>query len=323
VIHTVPEEMIQSTNERVVEPIPVVYLAGSGHTGSTLLSMLADAHPSIASVGETAVKPKIRRRGDSVKQRCSCGALIVECPFWKEVFDRIHRQGIQFDARTWPNDYRLENPLLHRLLTRDSSYAFLRRFRRWAEGHLPGYSNRIRRIDRVNVAFVRAVLEAAGATVFFDTSKGTARLARILAIPSFDVKVVTLVRDVRAYAASAKRRGKAVTDAASTWRKDQIAIRELIADLPADRRMVIRYEDLCSDPARTLKSLWKFCNVEAIEPPRRLLSRDHHVLGNNMRRGGEIEIKLDDRWRKELDPSEQASILRIAGALHGEFGYGA
>jgi hypothetical protein len=304
-------------------PIPVVYLAGSGHTGSTLLSMLADVHPSIASVGEIAVKPKIRRRGDGATQRCSCGVVIVECPFWRDVFDRVQRQGFAFDAQTWPNDYRLENPLLHRLFTRDSSHATVRRFRRWAEEHMPVYRDRTRRIDQVNVAFVRAVLDATDATVFFDTSKGTPRLARLLAIPAFDVKVVTLVRDVRAYAASAGRRGKVLTDAATTWRKDQLAIRELTSHLPPDRRTVIRYEDLCADPADTLERLWRFCDVEPIDPPRRVLSSEHHVLGNNMRRGGQIDIKLDDRWRRELDPVDQASILRIAGSLHADFGYGA
>ena len=45
-------------------PIRVVYVAGSGHTGSTLLALLMDSHPEIACVGETSVKPKIRRRGD-------------------------------------------------------------------------------------------------------------------------------------------------------------------------------------------------------------------------------------------------------------------
>lgn len=323
--------MIQTEAARVgqTEPmavstqIPVVYLAGSGHTGSTLLAMLADTHPAIASVGEIAVKPKIRRRGDSETQKCSCGAAVAACPFWKDVFTRVRQQGLDLDARSWANDYRFENPLLHRVFTKDSSHATMRRFRRWAEERMPIYRSRTRRIDQVNVAFVRAVLDATGATVFFDTSKGTPRLARLLAIPAFDMKVVTLVRDVRAYAASARRRGQSLTDAAGTWRKDQLAIRELVSVLPPDRLTRIRYEDLCEDPAGTLRRLWTFCGVPQIDPATRVFSNEHHVLGNNMRMAGPIEVRLDQRWRRDLAPAEQSAVLRIAGPLHADFGYGA
>ncbi|HET9468064.1 MAG TPA: hypothetical protein VFO48_06630, partial [Vicinamibacterales bacterium] len=54
----------------------LVYLAGSGHTGSTLLALLMNAHPAVASVGEVAIKPKIRHKGNELRQKCSCGALI-------------------------------------------------------------------------------------------------------------------------------------------------------------------------------------------------------------------------------------------------------
>jgi hypothetical protein len=40
-----------------------------------------------------------------------------------------------------------------------------------------------------------------------------------------------------------------------------------------------------------------------------------------MRTAAAIEIRLDERWRTELKDSEQAEVLRIAGALNREFGY--
>lgn len=310
------------TTASAPERLRVVYLAGSGHTGSTLLALLADAHPAIASVGEVAIKPKIRRRGDAETQKCSCGDVVGACSFWNDVFARVRAQGLDLTAGNWTNDYRFENPLLHRLFTRDSSHSPIRRLRRWAEEYLPIYHRRTRHIDRVNVAFVRGVLEATGASVFFDTSKGTPRLARLLAIPSFDVKVVTLVRDVRAYAASARRRGKTATEAAETWRKDQLTIRELVSTLPPERRTLVRYEDLCQDPDQILRRLWEFCGVPAIDPPARVVSNEHHVLGNNMRMAGPIEVKFDQRWRRDMPPAEASAVLRIAGPLHGEFGYG-
>lgn len=299
----------------------VVYLAGSGHTGSTLLAMMADAHPAIASVGEIAIKPKIRRRGADGEQNCSCGSVIAACPFWNDVSARVQGRNLSFGVGQWTNDYRFDNPILHRLFTRDSSQPLIRAFRRWAERSLPGYRERTRRIDRVNAAFVRAVLESTGAQVFFDTTKGPMRLSRILAIPEFDVRVVTLVRDVRAYAASARRRGKSLTGAAETWKKDQLVIRSLVASLSQDRRMLLRYEDLCADPKTTLGRLWEFCGVQRLDLPTRVFSQQHHVLGNNMRMAGPIEIRLDERWRREMAADDQSAVLRIAGSLNREFGY--
>ena len=82
----------------------VVYVAGSGHTGSTLVAMLLDAHPRIVSVGEVAVKPKIRRRGDDGRQICSCGATLAECPFWQQLFQRVNDDGLDFGPGRWTND---------------------------------------------------------------------------------------------------------------------------------------------------------------------------------------------------------------------------
>ena len=299
----------------------LVYLAGSGHTGSTLLALLMNAHPAIASVGEIAVKPKIRHKGGALRQKCSCGALIAECGFWQSVFQKVRDEGIDFGPSNWANDYRFTHPLVHRLLTRDSSYALVRGVRRFIERYGPMYRWRIRQIDRANEAFVRAVLETAGAEVFLDTSKGPMRLARLVNSARFDLRIVTLVRDVRGYAASAQRRGKGLMDAAETWKNDQLAIRAVAKNFPPDRLLRIRYEDLCADLTGCLARLHVFCGVAPMDPPGQLSSRDYHVLGNTMRMGGPIQVRVDERWRQELSEREQAKVLKVAGALHQEFGY--
>jgi hypothetical protein len=157
--------------------------------------------------------------------------------------------------------------------------------------------------------------------VFLDTSKGPMRLARLVNSARFDLRILTLVRDVRGYAASARRRGRSLRDAAQTWKNDQLALRAVTTNFPPDRLLRIRYEDLCSDLAGSIARLHAFCGVTPLEPPRQLSSCDYHVLGNNMRMAGPIQVRLDERWRQDLSPREQTEILRIAGDLHQEFGY--
>lgn len=303
------------------EKLRVVYVAGSGHTGSTLLAMLLNAHPQIVSVGETSIKPKIRRRGDGATQKCSCGALIVECAFWQEVFRRVNDAGVDFSAHTWTNDYRLAQPVLHRILSRDSGYKPIRLLQHWSADYLPVYRRHVHKTDRVNVEFIRAVLQTAKADVFVDTSKHVLRLCRLIAQPQLDVNVITLVRDVRGYAASAKRRGLSIMDAAETWRKDQEVIADVTRHLDPDHKFLLRYEDLCLAPEKLLGQLYRFCRVDDIDPVTSLLSEDHHVIGNSMRFQGNIRPRLDETWRSRLAADEQQQVLGIAGRANQEFGY--
>lgn len=63
----------------------VLMLVGVGHSGSTLLGSLLSAHPAIGCVGEFA------RLGESLEQSrpCSCGAAILDCPFWSPIIPQL------------------------------------------------------------------------------------------------------------------------------------------------------------------------------------------------------------------------------------------
>jgi hypothetical protein len=303
--------------------MPVVYLAGSGHTGSTLLALFADAHPRIVSVGETSFKRKIQRRGSRRQILCTCGVSHLECPFWQEVFRGVNQAGFEFGALEWSNDFRYKNPLAHRLLSRYSASPGRRILQAAAGLFVPSHRTRIERVRRVNVAFIRTVLRVANADVFFDTSKKAVRLHHLMQTPELDVKVIKLVRDVRGYVSSAKKRGQSVEDAAHSWRHVQETVDSVTRQLPPDRLMTLRYEDVCRDPRTWLKRVYAFCAVDAIDPPDVVVSQDHHVLGNNLRRREKIEIRLDESWRSLLDGAEQQRAVAIAGSLHERFGYAA
>jgi hypothetical protein len=299
----------------------VVYVAGSGHTGSTLLALLLDSHPEIACVGETSVKPKIRRKGGEARQLCSCGAKVGDCPFWTNVFKAVQAEGYDFGLDRWTNDYRFEHPAARRLYGRVLASARGRDFIQWAAQSLPIYRDRIAGTNDVNRAFIRAVLATSGAQVFADTSKRWSRLMHFLRMPDLDVQLVLLVRDVRGYAASAKRRGLPVFDAARTWQRDRVAFDAIASTLATERVHRLRYEDLCSNPSETLNNLWRFCGVRAMDTPTVINASQHHVLGNSMRMKADIRIRLDQSWAERLDSDETRQILEIAGDVNRKLGY--
>lgn len=300
--------------------IPVVYVAGSGHSGSTLLALLLDSHPEIACVGETAVKPKIRRRGDTASAQCSCGDALSRCPFWQDVFARARALGEHIDHDRWPNDYRFEQPLAQRLLNRLGASPAGRRQLAWAGRHLPVYRSRVARIGQANVVLMRAALDAQGARVFADTSKRAPRLVHLLEVPALALRILHLVRDVRGYAASAKRRGEPPLDAARTWRRDQVTVRDIADAHPSVPYLRVVYEDLCRDPAATMSQVWRFCGVADMPPPEVVDAAGHHVLGNAMRMGGAIRIRLDQSWKERLSVEELRDVLAIAGDVNRDLG---
>lgn len=303
-------------------PLRVVYLAGSGHTGSTLLALFVDAHPQIVSVGETAMKRKAQWQ-EKATLACTCGTTVEDCPFWQEVFQDVTAAGFELNMRNWANDFRYQNPIAHKLLSRRSAKPLLWAVQRSAGAIIPGHRARVVRVRKANVAFMRSVMRLANADVFFDTSKRAFRLQQLLETPELDVRVVTLVRDVRGYVASAVKRGASLRDAALTWRRDQESVAAVTRQLPRDRVMLLRYEDLCRDPETWLRHMYDFCGVEPMDPPAVVRSREHHVIGNSMRLSDSIQIRLNDSWRDALTVDDQVRALAIAGPLHQSLGYAA
>src|SRR5499427_9656408 len=63
----------------------VVYIAGSGRSGSTMLERVLGEIPGFVNVGELIdLFRHVARHGE----RCGCGELFADCPFWTSVGKR-------------------------------------------------------------------------------------------------------------------------------------------------------------------------------------------------------------------------------------------
>ena len=298
----------------------VAYLMGTAFCGSTLMAFLMDSHPQIASVGETSIGIPWQQNG--AQYPCSCGELLPDCPLWREIFGSVNQQGFEFSATQWANDYRYKNPLLYKALSSYAPYKAICVLQEIAASILPIHRGRIQRIHRANVAFVGAVLSLTKSELFFDTSKGPRRLYHLLSIPEFDIRVIRMVRDVRAYAASRKKhRGYAVEKSAKNWKSFHLRASNLIRAIPAQKVFTLRYEDLCQNPGYWLHDLCHFLDVDVLEPPDTIISREHHIIGNRMRRKEVFTLQLDESWKERLTAAEISRTLCIAGETNERLGY--
>ena len=74
----------------------IVYIAGSQHSGTTLLNIILGGHTQLVGLGE--VFQLLRRKGngffltEKLADDCSCGARVSECAFWGPVSTRLHAE---------------------------------------------------------------------------------------------------------------------------------------------------------------------------------------------------------------------------------------
>lgn len=317
-----------SVQERLVtradsgHPFPVVYLAGTGYSGSTLLSFLFDAHPDVVSVGEFPAP-----RWETPDYECSCGAKLRECPFFGHVAALLTRGGVMFNPGGM--DLRLRYtriPLLNRVLVANLRSRSLTLSRDRLVRVIPGLMDRLDHYVARNEAFIQAALEVAGARVFFDANKTHRRLPLLKRSRRIALKVIHLIRDPRAQSNSAVRHhpGMSVGAAAAAWVRVHKAIEWYVADLPEEDKARLRYEDFCAQPESEYRRLCDFMGVAPREPPMRLQTTAHHIIGNPMRTTSdrEVFVRLDTRWRTELPASAQREVMRRAGSLARDYGYG-
>jgi len=114
------------------------------------------------------------------------------------------------------------------------------------------------------------------------------------------------VRDPRGVAwSSRKNSGLTPEVAVRLWLRRQADILRISPELPATLR--IYYEELCTDADAALARIHRFAGLEPEAFPGDFKSKEHHILGNQMRLGTG-GVKLDTRWREELPAQTQRQI---------------
>lgn len=73
----------------------VIFIAGQGHIGSTLLDLFLSTHPSCVGLGELT---NLLHEYDLWKARipdlhCSCGSLILKCSFWQSLLPALEESA--------------------------------------------------------------------------------------------------------------------------------------------------------------------------------------------------------------------------------------
>jgi hypothetical protein len=301
----------------------VVYLAGFGRSGSTLVERMLGAAPGWTNVGELVDLARSVAPSDEL---CGCGARFSCCPMWTRVGE------LAFGS--WGPEVLRRLVVLHRSAAR--------------QRHLPGMlagrepSAELADLRAAYERIYRAVAEVTRARVVVDASKGPALGRALAGTPGLDVRLLNVVRDPRAVAWSWNRRvvrphATAGGDqmwripahrAAAQWAALQLEV-EAIAGMDGGAAARIRYEDFVADPVGTLVTATTALglplaadDLPAVRAGAVRLGPSHGLSGNPSRfRSGDIVLRSDDSWTDQMPLRARSTVTALTLPLLAGYGY--
>lgn len=301
----------------------VLFIAGLGRSGSTVLERTLDRLPETVAVGELT---HLWERGLGADESCGCGQPFSRCEFWHDVGQVAYGGWGQVDLDRVLDTFRAVERTRHvpRLVLDDGQGRF---------------AARLRALRRLLGRLYWAIREVSGERIVIDSSKDPSYAYVLRGIEPIDLRVVHAIRDSPAVAYSWSKvvsRPDALDTEMARWTVAQTArwwtVQNLLADalrltgVPVTR---VRYEDFVADPVREIS---RVCLLVDLAPDARLLAElaagtvdltsNHSVSGNPMRfTVGGVPIRRDEAWRTAMSTADIRRTLALTAPTRARFGY--
>jgi len=303
-------------------PTRVLYIAGTGRSGSTLLAAILGEVEGVFTAGELRF---VWERGLLEDRLCGCGLHFGACSLWERVLVTAFGGRSRIDAASALRAQRLRTRIRHlpRLLVTSP---------------VPGEAApdpHGRRLERLYAA----VSSATGAGVVVDSSKLPSYGWLLGTLPGVDLHVVHLVRDPRE-AARSWMREKPQPDrgwpapmqtigplkSASLWLLWN-TMAELLGRGRPDRHLRVRYEDLIARPEETVRNILATVDLAGAAAPfvderTVVLQTNHTVAGNPDRlRHGVTRLRAEGARHDGLRTRDRLLVTALTSPLLIRYGY--
>ncbi len=295
----------------------VAFIISSGHSGSSLLSLILGSHPRCFSAGELKGLPNRYRK-----------QVFIDCvnrnsEFWENTFN----QGGLKKLATGLSGTRIHSFIPLKLESR------IRDALNKEDAYVNPYSYIF---SKLNV------------DVIVDSSKAITWCEKRLRSSEFrhnrvEACIIHLVRDGRAVVNSYLRKypHRDIEKMSDEWRRKQIDRNEFCKSFPAGNHIEIQYEALASRPQETVAEICHFLDIEFRPEMLKYWLHSHHDISGNEGAyslidkyksiekersmdsekkkyydAADLAIKLDLRWRREMKPEYIEEFNRIAGEVN-------
>jgi len=301
-----------------MDTLQVIYVAGSGRSGTTILDRVLGTLDGVTSFNEIYC---MMTDGLTANDNCACGTPFNDCEFWREVVKRV------FDS---PEQIERIKAYYDRF---DHMQSFLRIY---SGGWTPGYRKQLAEYREWLRLLYHTLADLSGSRIIVDSSKVPTRALLLDQIEDIDVHVIHLVRDVRAvvYAWQKEKFNPAYDRKLPTYASLRTVrfwyARNLFSELLGRRMPYVRlnYEAFVRNPEPVLNDL-----IARIAPLKgkqfRFLDdgtlhlESLHTIGGNPDRftSGPVRLRLDTAWIDKLNPRSRSSVTRMAYPLLSRYGY--
>lgn len=296
----------------------VIYIAGCGRSGSTLLNAMLGSLDDTIGVGELV---KLPQSGWTNGEYCACGETVNRCNLWREVRH-------DWSARTGSS----VTELVSAQLAMERSWSWHRPVLGIGRRQIDAYS-------RLIGALYAAIAAASGKSTIVDASKNPLRAIALTRVESIDVRLVHLVRDLRGVAWSLAKRfdqdsksgvhqdiaGRSPLKSLTHWSRINL-FSEIAMSVVGRKGTRVRYEDLMSAPARTIDSIGEVCGIDvgaAIESIEGggSFTFGHMAAGNRIRMQSAISVRPDFEWQSGMSVPEQRRLWRFGWPFMRRYNY--
>lgn len=307
-------------------PVPLLYIAGVGRSGSTLLDRLIGVDERFHSGGEVQGVWELGVLGDRM---CSCGARFRACPFWRAISAQ-HADLLSCTSAETVVSY------TDQVLPTSAMW-------RWATSGLRAraWETRPHRYDQTTLNLYQALQRATGCRAIIDSTKHPVYLYHLARIPGIHVRVVHLIRDPRAVAFSWGKAPFADPDGRTTMSRFgplEASALWLLWNLLTERvchdrklpYLRLKYEALVANPAQSLSRVVAFaqsgdpasgCETAAGVDSMRLKT-SHIVSGNPMRfRRDAVHLQEDTAWESQMTKRARRIVSLLTFPLMARYGY--
>ncbi|MDW8351559.1 MAG: sulfotransferase [Anaerolineae bacterium] len=299
----------------------ILFITGNSRSGSTFLGTALGQTQGIFCAGE------LQRiwDGNWLKEEfCSCGRPILDCPFWKPVFEEVIGTYSPLRARALrhAHDRIVKVRSLPRLLLSRS---------------LAQLPTDILSYLQVTRELYLAIQRHSGCSMIVDTSKYPTYSYLLRLLPEIDLRVVHLVRDPRAVAYSWKRVKRYPTANGEREMERHSPLRSAAAwsilnGLAQylwgrdERYLLVRYEDFVHRPREVSERILDHVGMPGalrLSSANEIEINTHHVIAGNANRfrKGKVAIRPDEEWRHALPRAEQLLVTLATLPMLPKLGY--
>lgn len=305
--------------------IKILYIAGFGRNGSTILGNILGEMDGFFHAGELNF---VWERNLLENRRCGCGEPFRECELWNRVFDEAFGGMERVEAHEMARLQRTPNLALHTALT-------------WLPSRLTSMARGRRKfLDHLEKLY-EAVGHTTGSRVVIDSSKRPLYGYLLQKVPGIDLRVVHLIRDPRASAYSWLREKPQPDSSGPAYMQRfnplQSTLRWIAWNVLAEafwkrspkRYLRLRYEDLVQYPRESIEAILRMLNEEAPDLPlvdetHVKLGGGHTVEGNpNRFETGTVELRPDEEWTSGMKPVDIRLVTSLTLPFLNRFGYSA